>query len=150
MTTHTYTTTVRWVGSTGLGYRAYPRSHSATAAGTTLTLSASAAFRGDPAHPNPEELLVAAASSCQLLSFLAVAARHRVDVLRYDDSAEGFMDDSERPVRVARIVLRPVITVAAGPTPDEVVELARLAHDECYVAHSLTAGVELDVTVVAA
>jgi organic hydroperoxide reductase OsmC/OhrA len=150
MTTHTYATTVQWVGSTGLGYRAYPRAHTATAAGTTVTLSASAAFRGDAEHPNPEELLVAAASSCQLLSFLAVAARRRVDVLRYDDRAEGYMDDSERPVRVARIVLRPVITVAAGPARGEVLELARLAHDECFVAHSLSGSVELDVTVVEA
>ena len=150
MTTHTYATTVHWAGSTGLGYRAYPRTHTATAADTTLTLSADAAFRGDAEHPNPEQLLVAAASSCQLLSFLAVAARHRIDVLGYDDRAAGFMDDSERPVRIARIVLRPVITVAAGPTHDEVVELARLAHEECYIAHSVSSSVELEVTVVEA
>ena len=31
------------------------------------------AFRGDASLPNPEQLLVAAASSCQMLSFLAVA-----------------------------------------------------------------------------
>ena len=141
---------MHWAGSTGLGYRAYPRTHTATTAKTTLTLSADAAFRGDAEHPNPEQLLVAAASSCQLLSFLAVAARHRIDVLGYDDRAAGFMDDSERPVRIARIVLRPVITVAAGPTHDEVVELARLAHEECYIAHSVSSSVELEVTVVEA
>ena len=150
MTTHTYATTVQWAGSTGLGYRAYPRTHTATAAGAVLTLSADAAFRGDAELPNPEQLLVAAASSCQLLSFLAVAARHHVDVLGYDDRAAGFMDDSERPVHIGRIVLRPVITVASGPTRDEVAELARLAHEECYVAHSLRSSVELEVTVVEA
>lgn len=148
MTTHTYATAVRWAGSTGLGYRAYPRSHTLTAAGTSLTLSADPAFRGDAQHPNPEQLLVAAASSCQLLSFLSVAARHHLDVLAYDDRAVGVMDDAERPVRLTRIVLRPVITVAAGPTRDEVVRLARLAHDECYIAHSVSSAVELEVTVV--
>lgn len=148
MTTHEYAATVRWAGSTGLGYRAYPRAHTATAAGATLTLSADPAFRGDAEHPNPEQLLVAAASSCQLLSFLAVAARHRVDVLRYVDDAVGFMDDSVRPVRVARVLLRPVVAVAPGPTHEAVAALARLAHEECYVARSLSADVELDVTVV--
>jgi organic hydroperoxide reductase OsmC/OhrA len=43
-----------------------------------------------------------------------------------------------------------VITVASGPTPDEVVELARLAHEECYMARSLRSTVELEVTVVEA
>ena len=150
MTAHTYSTTVRWAGSTSLGYRAYSRSHTATAAGATLTLSADAAFRGDPEHPNPEQLLVAAASSCQLLSFLAIAARRHVDVLGYDDRAEGFMDDSEQPVRIGRIVLRPVITVAPGTNRDEVVGLARLAHEDCYIASSLRSSVELEVTVVEA
>ena len=150
MTTHTYATTVHWVGSTGLGYRAYPRTHTATAADATLTLSADPVFRGDAEYPNPEQLLVAAASSCQLLSFLAVAARHHLDVLGYDDRAAGFMDDSEQPVRIGRIVLRPVITVAPGTDRDEVVGLARLAHEECYIASSLRSSVELEVTVVEA
>ena len=33
--------------------------------------------------------MLAAASSCQLLSFLTVAARSRVTVLAYDDEAEA-------------------------------------------------------------
>src|SRR4051812_45276835 len=137
MTTHTYATSVRWTGSTGLGYRAYPRTHTGTAAGATVTLSADPAFRGDAEHPNPEQLLVLAASSCQLLSFLAVAARHHVDVLGYDDRAAGFMDDSERPVRPGRAGLRPGITVPAGPTPDEAAEPAPPPPAGGYAAPSL-------------
>ena len=148
MTTHTYATTVHWTGSTGLGYRAYPRTHTATAAGTTLTLSADAAFGGDAEHPNPEQLLVAAASSCQLLSFLSVAARHHVDVLGYDDRAAGVMDDSDRPVHIASSRSAPGDHRRVRSTRDEVVELARLAHEECYIARSLSSSVELEVTVV--
>ena len=115
MTTHAYTTTLAWQGSTGAGYRVYPRDHTVTAppAESPLALSADRAFRGDPGRLNPEQLLVVAASSCQLLSFLAVAARQGLDVLGYQDQAEGFMDDADPPVRISRIVLRPVVSELA-------------------------------------
>src|SRR5262249_1070220 len=80
---HRYTVTSAWQGSTAAGYEAYDRSHEAHAppAEAKLRLSGDPAFRGDAARLNPEQLLVVAASSCQLLSFLAVAARARIDVV---------------------------------------------------------------------
>jgi organic hydroperoxide reductase OsmC/OhrA len=80
---HTYRARCQWSGSTGRGYQHYHREHAATAdpASDSLTLSADPASRGRPDHLNPEQLVVMAASSCQLLSFLAVAARAGTDVL---------------------------------------------------------------------
>src|SRR5688500_10520702 len=114
--THTYRTALAWAGSTAVGYEDYARGHRVTAdpAPAALELSSDPAFRGDPALLNPEQLLLAAASSCQLLSFLAVAARARLDVVAYSDSAEAEMPEDDKPMRLTRIVLRPVITV--GPT----------------------------------
>jgi len=43
--------------------------------------------------------VVLAAGSCQLLSFLAVAARARLDVVAYEDDAEGVMPEGDHPVR---------------------------------------------------
>src|SRR5207302_6235228 len=84
---HRYTTTCTWSGSTAAGYEQYERDHTAAAppAAARLELSGDPAFRGDPGRLNPEQLLVMAASSCQLLSFLAAAARARVDVIGYQD-----------------------------------------------------------------
>ena len=142
MTTHTYGSALRWAGRTD-DYDSYSRQHDVTIAGTTATLSAAAAFRGDAALPNPEQLLVAAASSCQLLSFLAVAAHAGVAILEYHDDAEGIMPDDVRPVRLTTIVLRPVI-VAEGATRSEVERLLHKAHRQCYIANSLTATVTLE------
>ena len=58
-----------------------------------------------------------AASSCQLLSFLAVAARARIDVVSYEDDATGEMPDGRYPW-VERIVLRPVVQYR-GDTREE-------------------------------
>jgi organic hydroperoxide reductase OsmC/OhrA len=144
--THTYSTRLSWQGSTRDGYRSYSRSHTASAppAEAELTLTADPAFRGDAEHLNPEELLLMAASSCQLLSFLAEAALSRIDVLAYDDAAEAFMEHSRGPMRVDRIVLRPVIRVAAGTDVDEVVRLVGRAHEACFIANSLTSAIEIE------
>jgi organic hydroperoxide reductase OsmC/OhrA len=129
-----------WQGSTGVGYDAYERSHEANAppARATLRLSGDPAFRGDPERLNPEQLLVMAAASCQLLSFLAVAARARIDVVDYRDDAEGEMPEGEQPMRITRITLRPRITVRGDATEDRIRHLVDVAHRECYIANSLT------------
>jgi organic hydroperoxide reductase OsmC/OhrA len=138
---HSYTASVAWSGSTGPaagGYDGYDRRHAGvTSAGFALPLSSDAAFRGDPVCLNPEQLLVMAAASCQLLSFLAVAARARIDVVDYRDEALGEMPETALTV----ITLRPHITVAVDPQRpvDEkrVLHLCEVAHRECYIANSL-------------
>ncbi|HZQ27001.1 MAG TPA: OsmC family protein [Acidimicrobiales bacterium] len=122
-----------------MGYDNYSREHEAVAppSGATLRLSADPAFRGDPALLNPEQLVVLAAAACQLLSFLAVAARARIDVVAYEDEAEGEMPEAERPTRLTRIVLHPRITVRAGVADERIRHLVEVAHRECYIANSL-------------
>ena len=150
---HHYRVTTRWSGSTGAGYEAYDRTHSGstTPVTETLTLSADPMFRGDAGRLDPEELFVIAASSCQLLSFLAVAARARIDVVEYDDDAEGVMPDDVRPMRITEIVLRPRITVRGAVTEDRVRHLCEVAHRECYIANSVTTEITVDpaITIVA-
>lgn len=138
-TQHTYQARCSWSGSTGEGYQHYQREHTGAAppARDSLVLSADQAFLGRADHLNPEQLVVLAAASCQLLSFLAVAARARLDVMAYDDEAEGVMPADGYPVRLSRIVLRPRIMVAPGPTVERVRHLVEVAHRECYVANSL-------------
>ena len=105
--------------------------------GVTLALSSDPAFRGDATLLNPEQLLVMAASSCQLLSFLAVAARARIDVIEYRDDAEGEMPEDDPPVRITRITLRPQIVVWEDVNEARVRHLVEVAHRECFIANSL-------------
>lgn len=141
MTTHRYETSVKWEGRTA-DYDTYGRQHHTTISGHEIALSADASFHGDPALPNPEQLVVAAASSCQLLSFLAVAALAGVQVLTYSDSATGEMPSDARPVRLTRIVLQPHIVVV-GSTVDHVERLLHKAHAQCYIANSLSTDVAI-------
>jgi len=143
---HTYRAQCSWSGTTAGGYPVYDRAHrgSAPPADPELALSADPAFLGDPARLNPEQLVVLAAASCQLLSFLAVAARARLDVRDYRDDATAQMPETLRPVRIAEIVLRPRITLAAGPSEDRVRHLVEVAHRECFIANSLATPVRIE------
>jgi len=136
---HRYRVTCQWHGSTGAGYKHYDRSHlgAGPPAASLLDLSGDPAFLGDPAKLNPEQLVVLAAASCQLLSFLAVAARARIDVVAYEDEGEGVMPEDDKPMRITRIVLRPRITVAGDVAEDRVRHLVDVAHRECFIANSL-------------
>jgi len=146
---HAYRSSLSWLGSTAAGYEEYERTHRVTVppADGELVLSSDPAFRGDPGLANPEQLLLASASSCQLLSFLALAARSRIDVRAYDDDADAIMPQDQLPLRITRVTLRPRIVVAAGTDLDHVRRLVDRAHDGCFIANTLKAEVVVDAVV---
>ena len=146
--THEYQATVSWTGSTGEGYEQYTRQHTVSSkpAHGSLTLSADPAFRGDPTLLTPEQLIVLAAASCQLLSFLAVAARARIDVVGYEDSATAEMPEVNKPMWITKIVLRPMITVRGDASAERLLHLTEVAHRECFIANSLRTEILLEPT----
>lgn len=145
---HRYRATSAWHGSTAAGYDAYDRTHTVVTPGPTgeLRLSGDPAFGGQASLRNPEQLLLAAASSCQLLSFLAVAARARVDVVDYRDEAEAEMPEAPGAMSLERIVLRPHITVAPGTDLGRLPRLVEVAHRECFIANSLRSEMAIEAT----
>lgn len=147
---HVYNVTCSWRGSTGEGYDAYSRTHAAAAppAKASVTLSSDPAFRGDPGLLNPEQLLVMSAASCQMLSFLAVAARKRINVVEYEDHAEGFMQEDVKPVHVNRIVLKPRIVINGAADPGMVESLVKLGHSHCFIANSLKTDIRIEPEIV--
>ena len=90
----------------------YSRDHSwRFGSGSSVAATAAPEFRGSPTLVNPEEALVAAVSSCHMLTFLAIAARKGLVVDAYEDRAVGHLtkDDRGRLV-VSRVVLSPRVT----------------------------------------
>ena len=142
MTVHSYHTSLTWSGDTE-DYETYSRHHQMQVGPAPIGLSSDPAFKGDPQLPNPELLLVASASSCQLLSFLAIAARSGVHVVEYGDEAEAEMPESARPIRITAIRLRPRVVVQ-GSTVERVRRLLDKAHEQCYVANTLNCQITLD------
>src|SRR3954451_4728032 len=129
-----YRAHIHWTGSTGLGWESYDRTHTASAPPAEAEIGMTTGeSKGDPRLSNPEQLLLMAASSCQMLWFLHLAAKARIDVVEYVDEAEGEMPESH----FTRIVLHPRIVVASGAAEGQVWRLVELAHSECHIAKSL-------------
>jgi organic hydroperoxide reductase OsmC/OhrA len=145
MATHRYETRLRWTGSTGVGWEDYDREHSATAppAEQEVRLTTGES-KGDQTILNPEQLLVMSASSCQMLSFLHVAAKSRIDVVEYEDEATGFMPDDAKPLRITEVTLRPRIVIEGQADEERVRNLVRIAHDHCFIANSLKSDMTIE------
>jgi organic hydroperoxide reductase OsmC/OhrA len=145
MPTHRYETRLRWTGSTGAGWEHYDRSHSATAPPAEQEIQLTTGeSKGDPAVLNPEQLLVMAASSCQMLSFLHVAAKARLDVVEYEDAATGLMPDDAKPLRITEVTLRPRIVIEGQANEERVRNLVHIAHDHCFIANSLSSEMSIE------
>jgi len=146
---HEYRCRTEWTGTTAVGYEAYTREHRVTVppAEAGLTLSGDPAFRGDGRLLNPEQLLLVAASSCQMLSFIAIAARARFDVVSYTDEAEARMPEDDLPVRITAITLRPRIVVRGPVDEARVRRYVGLAHDECYIANSVRSEITIEAEI---
>jgi organic hydroperoxide reductase OsmC/OhrA len=132
-------------------YDSYNREHTWTFdGGTDVRASASPAYKGDPACVDPEEALVAALSSCQMLTFLAIAAKKRFIVDSYTDDAVGFLEKgADGKLALTRIVLRPQIVFRGEkrPSAEELDQMNHAAHDACFIANSLKASVTIEARI---
>ena len=140
---HRYSVTINWAPGDGPGtidYRTYSRDHEVSAPGKSAQIAASAdpAFRGDSSRWNPEEMLVAAVSSCHQLWYLHLCAVNDVCVTHYEDRAEGLMrQNADGSGEFEWVVLRPRVTIASGSDPDVAAKLHKDAHGFCFIARSV-------------
>ncbi len=151
---HKYMAKVSWTRASGEKFtdNRYSRVHEwAFDGGATVRASSSPGVVPVPMSAtdavDPEEALIASASSCHMLWFLSLAARKGFIVDSYVDEAEATLAKNDAgKLYVARIALRPRIAFSGDkqPSPDELGALHHAAHDECFIAHSLKSEVVVE------
>ncbi len=139
---HRYEVSLEWTGDRGTGtsdYRAYGREHVLRAAGKPdIPGSSDPAFRGDASRYNPEDLVVAAVSSCHMLWYLHLCAQAQVTCVGYEDRAEGTMTVGPDGIgRFTEVVLHPEVAIRRGDDPAVAAALHGKAHALCFVANSV-------------
>jgi organic hydroperoxide reductase OsmC/OhrA len=143
-----YRVTVEWKReSADFTYQRYNRNHLwRVGERTVIEASSAPEYLGDGERIDPEEALVAALSSCHMLTFLAIAARKRLGVDSYDDDAIGHMTRNDKgKLWVSQVTLRPRIRFSPGVTISraQLDEMHHMSHEECFIANS----VKTEVTV---
>ena len=143
---HRYALDLHWQGDHTRSYDSYVRDHCILFEGKPeLIVTADPMFHGDPSRHNPEDLLVAALSGCHLLTYLALCARARINVLSYDDHATGSLTlTKDGGGYFQEVTLHPMVIVAE----DHMVEKALRFHDEvhkyCFIARSVNFPVAIE------
>jgi organic hydroperoxide reductase OsmC/OhrA len=147
-----YRATVEWAGE-GEDFAAgrYSRAHRwRFDGGADVAASASPQVVplpfSNPAGVDPEEALIASASSCHMLWFLHLARDFGLVVTHYRDEAVGHIGkDGNGRTAFTRIVLRPRIEFK-GETPnaEALDRLHHAAHDACFIANTLRCDVVVE------
>lgn len=95
----------------------------------------------DPSAVDPEEAFVASLASCHMLWFLSIAAQRGFCVDSYQDAATGTMQkNAAGKVAITAVTLKPEVRFSGKrvPTSQELAEMHHEAHEQCFIANSVT------------
>ena len=150
--THQYESRLEWKGNLGTGtatYAGYDREYTVAIEGKPeLRGSADPMFKGNKDLHNPEDLFVAAISSCHMLSYLALCARKGVSVVSYKDDARGTLElDSKGGGKFSEVNLNPLVVIADAANQALAISLHEEAHKQCYIASSCSVPIHHKATV---
>ena len=140
--------TIVWVRrSNDFTYMSYNREHDwRFKGGIVVQASAAPLYRGSANCPDPEDAFVASLSSCHMLTFLAIAAKRKLVVDRYEDAAVGYLEkNAQGRLAITRVELHPKIEFGADGAPDAATLSAMhdMAHHECFIANSVLTEVKV-------
>jgi organic hydroperoxide reductase OsmC/OhrA len=139
--------TIKWSrAGKDFTYKTYSRDHVWSLNGNDVPASATTAYLGNPGRVDPEAALVAALSSCHMLTFLALAANKGFVVDSYEDAAVGHLEkNAQGKLAVTRVELHPKIAFGGTkqPAAADLDALHDKAHKECFIANSVTTDVRV-------
>lgn len=148
-----YTATLTWKrGDQVFSDGKYSRGHEiAFDAGFSIPASSSPHVVRPPLSredaADPEELFVAALSSCHALFFLDYARRAGFVIDSYIDPAEGVLDKgADGRMQMTKVTLKPSIEWSGEKRPSaaDIAELHHKAHEACFIANSFKGEVVIE------
>jgi len=145
--------TLRWSQDEGdhFSLGRYSRVHEiAFDGGTTVMGSPSPTIVREPfSNPvgvDPEEMFVASIASCHMLWFLDFARRAKVEVLSYEDNAEGLLEKTpDGRTWITKVTLRPKVEVSGDAGDLDAIH--HQAHEACFIANSVKTEITVEPAV---
>jgi organic hydroperoxide reductase OsmC/OhrA len=117
--------------------------------GQHVNASSAAEYSGNSGFVNPEESLLAALSSCHMLTFLTIVHLKRLPVVSYSDHAHAELGkNAHGKLFVNKMTLNPKVVFAEGTeVSDEIIEkIHEKAHVNCFIANSLNCETVVEIT----
>lgn len=90
----------------------------------------------NPVGVDPEEMFVASIASCHMLWFLDFARRAKVEILSYEDNAEGLLEKTaDGRTWITKVTLRPKVEISGDAGDLDAIH--HQAHEACFIANSV-------------
>lgn len=133
-----YPVAVRWRGG---------REGSATSADQLpeLAVASPPAFGGPAGVWTPEHLLVLAVATCWMTTFLSVAELSKLDFVAVEADGKGVLERGEdRKYNIARVTLRPRVTIRRERDRERALRLIEKAENACLIRNSVRSEITLE------
>jgi peroxiredoxin-like protein len=135
----TFSVNVEWTGSGRSGEGAVQ------AGAQRIDYSAPASMGGKGSGTSPEELLLAAVTSCYSATLYRVLERSGLPVSRVFVATSGYVEDYPQAARFARIVVHPTIAGADASRLQEYRQEALRARELCFIGKTVQGNVAYEV-----
>ncbi|MEH7381484.1 OsmC family protein [Bacillus sp. JJ1533] len=118
-----------------------------TTDGFQTAVSAPKQLDGPGIGANPEELLIAAATNCYMLTLSAILSNREIEYTHLEVETEGIVGKDGKRLIFEKIVHQPVIFVknADNELQERLIQLAHRAEKACFISQTLKGNVEVMV-----
>lgn len=144
-----YKATIDWTRNTeDFDTKKFDRTHDITfGGGIHVSASSAPEYAGKAELVNPEELFVASISSCFMLTLLYIAAMRKLTIDNYTATATGKLGkNADGKMCITDITIKPTITFSGeSPDAETLQQLAKKAHDNCFISCSVNTKVTIEV-----
>lgn len=118
-----------------------------TTDGFQTAVSAPKQLDGPGIGANPEELLIAAATNCYMLTLAAILSNRDIEYTHLEVETEGIVGKDGKRLVFEKIVHKPLIFVkqADDELQEKLIQLAHRAEKACFISQTLKGNVDVSV-----
>lgn len=103
--------------------------------------------KGMPNIWSPEHLLVAAANSCLMTTFLAIAENFKLEYHSFKSNGVGKLEKVDGKFMISEITLKPVIEISDLAEQEKALRVLNKSEAACLISNSIKAKIIFEPTV---
>lgn len=92
---------------------------------------------------SPEHFLVAAANSCLMTTFLAIAENSKLEFDSFECNAIGILDKVDGKFMIVEIILHPTVVVHTSEAAERAIRIIEKSEAACLISNSLKSKIVL-------
>lgn len=92
---------------------------------------------------SPEHFLVAAANSCLMTTFLAIAENSKLEFDSFESNAIGILDKQDGKMMIVEIILHPTVVVPNAEAVERAMRIIEKSEAACLISNSLKSKIVL-------